>query len=63
MADAAVFSCRRESEEAKAAAAPTKASGPGAVPLVSDAASSELAARLRQRAQKLAQETEQEEKQ
>lgn len=50
---------RRESEELKAAAAPTKASGPAAVPLVSDAASSELAARLKLRAQKLAQELEQ----
>jgi hypothetical protein len=43
----------------KAAAAPTKASGPAAVPLVSDAASSELAARLKLRAQKLSQEQEQ----
>lgn len=48
--------CRRESEELKAAAAPTKGSGPAAVPLVSDAASSELAARLKLRAQKLSQE-------
>lgn len=51
--------CRRESEELKAAAAPTKASGPAAVPLVSDAASSELAARLKLRAQKLSQEEQQ----
>jgi hypothetical protein len=46
--------CRRASEEAKAAAAPVQSSSAGAVPLVSDAASIELAARLKQRAQKLA---------
>lgn len=50
---AALLRKRRESEELKAA--PTKDSGPAAVPLVSDA-SSELAARLKLRAQKLSQE-------
>jgi len=49
---------RRESEEAKAAAAPVQGSSVRA-PLIGDAASSELAQRLKQRAQKLSQEEEQ----
>lgn len=54
---------RRESEEAKAAAAPTKASGPAAAPLIGDAASDELAQRLKLRAQKLQQQQAQQEQQ